>query len=130
MRFSLLLLSLFGILFLTACGSVHVYMYRADGMKMGEIQFESDDLSSILGKDGKIIGSVKGNDIIGSDGTKVGSVKKENDHVIILDSKDMETGSVEKGTECYGKTQRLLGRINVEIDTDAVAGACLLLLLR
>ena len=129
MRYAIVILSLFGIMFVTGCSSIKTYVYDATGKQRGEIQIENNDNAVILGANGETAGRVRGGLVRTSDGKKAGTIETREEHVVIVDAEANEIGSLENETDCYGQTQTLLGRVSARIDTEAAAAACLLLFL-
>ena len=127
---ALLIISLFGLLFLTSCGGkINTVVYRTDGMKVGEIQFEDDENSVILGNDNQPRGRIRGSLVRNDTGGKAGTIEERDGHIVIVDTNGADIGSLENDVDCYGKGQEKLGSISAKIDTEAAGAACLLLLL-
>ena len=126
----LLIVSLFGLLFVTSCGGkVNMDVTDAEGHRVGEVQVTGEQSVTILDARGGTRGKVEKNIITDDTGTAVGSVEERDGHMLILDEKGNGIGSIEKDTECYGKTQELLGKVSANVSVNAVGGACLLIFL-
>lgn len=127
---TLIILSLFGVLFLTGCGgTIQTGVLNSAGAKVGDITFHSDNQSTILDASGNAIGEVIGTNILGPGGQKLGSIEDRDGHIVIINANNQDVGSLENGTDCYGKTQEKLGTVSTAIDPEAAAAACYLLLL-
>jgi hypothetical protein len=130
MRATLLILSLFGLLFVTACGgTVSNAVYNQEGKKVGDIQFENENSATILDQYGEAVGKVRGNIIRDAGSKKLGTVELRDGKVIIIDAEDNEVGTVNNDTECYGQSSELRGTIGTKLDAEAAAAACLILLI-
>jgi hypothetical protein len=127
----LLVLSCFGLLFLSGCGKeVKTYVYDEKGNKLGEIQFENDDNATIVDTHGEVAGRVRGALVRNASGKKIGTVEQKDGSVMFLDAEGNAMGSLEDGSDCYGKGPEKLGHINAEIDIEAAGAACMVLLLQ
>lgn len=128
---TLIILSLFGILFLTSCSAQKNPVVDASGKIVGEIQVEKTKTATILDAAGKTLGHVRGDLVRDASGKKAGSVTVKEGHTVITDASNNPIGSVEKQTDCYGKSQKMLGAVQMKDAEAEVAGAaCLLLFLR
>jgi hypothetical protein len=127
---SLLILSLFGVLFLTSCGGPEkIAVTDTGGRQVGEILLEDDDNATIASVNGETRGKVRGNLVRNDMGKRAGTIEKRDGVIVLVDAENSEVGSIEKGSECYGKSQTMLGSVKGEVDVDAVGAACMLLLL-
>ncbi len=130
MHRTLLILSLFGILFLTNCGGTpDIPVTDAEGRTVGHIRVDNKDNATILSVSNEERGRVRGNLVRDDSGGRAGTVQLRDVHVVLVDDKGGDIGSVEKGTDCYGKSQTLLGKIPAETDPEFGGAACMLLLL-
>lgn len=131
MRTALVIVSLFGLLFVTACGgSVRTLVYDAQNKQVGEIEIESDTEASILDAQGRAVGRVRGALVRNAQGARAGTITVKDTAVVIVNEEEDEIGSLENGTDCYGKTQTKLGRISAVMEPETAGAACLLLFLR
>ncbi len=127
---TLLILSCFGLLFLTNCGgTVQMPVSDATGRTVGNIQIEDENNATIVSINGEVRGKVRGLLVRGENGGRTGTLEMRDGHLVLLDADKNAIGSVENGTDCYGKSQTLLGKVPAETDTGAAGAACMLLLL-
>lgn len=128
MRSALLLLSIFGLLFLTGCGKdPTITVSDATGHQVGTVEVNGQNGVVLRGT--KTIGSIQSGTILGQDGKRVGSVIQHDKKVLIADGSGRPVGSLEAETKCFGKTSSAIGSINGEVPSSVGAGACYLLLL-
>ncbi len=129
-RVALLIVCLFGVLFVTSCGGKQrVSIVNAQGKTVGEIQVDSPDEGTILQPDGSERGRVRGTMVRDTKGARVGTVEQRSEHTVITDAKGSDAGTLEKGTDCYGKGKAKLGTVKGEVSVNMAGAACLLLLL-
>ncbi len=127
---TLLIVSLFGILFVTGCGgSVRTPVLNAQGKQVGEIDIQGQSVATIYLKGDDIAGKVRGNVVRNATGGKVGTIEQKDGLTLLTDAKGQDVGSIENGTDCYGKSPEKLGSVSIEDDVTIAGAACLLLLL-
>lgn len=127
---ALLIVCLFGLLFVTACGgNERTPVYDAKGKQIGAIEIQDTSVATIFDAAGAEAGAVRGTVVRNTKGGKAGSIQSKDGHVVLTDGKGQDIGSIENGTDCYGKSQAKLGSVQVENDVNIAGAACLLLLL-
>jgi sporulation protein YlmC with PRC-barrel domain len=124
----LILLSVFGLLLLTSCRSA-LEIRNSTGKAVGRIEIQGST-ATVFNVHGDALGKVRGTIIRDASGKHAGTVVKGDDHIVIQDAADNAVGSIENGTDCYGKGQEKLGGVNGEVDASVAAAACLLFFLR
>lgn len=130
MRSVLLLLSCFGVLFLTACGgTAQISVSDATGRTVGFIQAEDENSATIISVNNEVRGKVRGALVRDDTGGRAGTLEMRDGHLVLLDADGNAIGTLENGTNCYGKSQTLLGTVPATTDNEAAGAACMLLLL-
>jgi hypothetical protein len=131
MKRFVVLLSLFGLLLLTACKKDEgVSVYNAENKKVGIVKVIDENNAQFLSANGDERGRLRGALVRDESGARRGTIVERDGHWVILDAKEDEIGTVEKGTDCYGKGKNVIGRVSEEIDHEAAGAACLLFLLK
>jgi hypothetical protein len=111
---------------LSACSGSQTEVYDRNGLLKGHVTVNSQDSATIVNKAGSIVGEVKGSDIYSRTGVKAGSVQDDGD---IMDRSGNPVGSIH-GAKCVDDGNIEAGHLTSDIDDQAAAGACLLLLLQ
>ncbi len=128
MKRLLLCLSLLGLLFLTNCGKKQVvHVFDAQGDDAGSVEVQGKD--GLVERSGKPIGRIESGTFLGADGKVMGKVVLENDKVLIADATGNAVGSLEAGTNCFGKAAAMVGKLGDTLPPELAAGACYLVLL-
>ena len=129
MRIILLILSFFGILFITSCSpQKNPAVYNQRGIQVGEIQIENEKEATIIDIYNQVRGRIRGAVVRDESGGRVGEVTIEGNKAIITDTMARQIGSYENGT-CYGPNDAPLGRVSSINDSKAASAGCLLLLI-
>jgi hypothetical protein len=127
MKRFLIFLSLFGLLFLTNCGKKQVvHVFDDKGSDVGSLEIDGD--AAVAERGGKKVGKVESGTILAPDGKPMGKVMIEGEKVLIADATGNAVGSLEAGTNCFGKTPTMVGKISETLPSDLAAGGCYLLL--
>jgi hypothetical protein len=126
---TLLLLSLFGLLFLTGCNSDKPIVMNLNGDLLGEIRLGDPGNATVIDSYGQAQGRVRGDVVRDENGKNVGRIIERDGELSILNEDGMEVGTLQSGTDCYTKEETFVGSIGMEVDQNAAAGACLLLIL-
>lgn len=131
MRRFLLLLSAFGLLVLTACNADEgLVIKNSSGKTVGTMQVQGTRTATFLNMNGDERGKVRGNIVRDDGGKNVGNIVERDGNVVLQDTDDNPLGSVENGTDCYGKSREKLGTVGGEVDSYIAAGACLIFFLQ
>ena len=126
----LLLLSVLSVLVLVSCkGSAAITVQNSTGRTVGSIDVQGTQ-ATILNTHGDVRGKVRGTIIRDDAGKHIGTVTEGNGRTMIVDTNGNPLGTLEKGTECYGKGQDMLGQITAQVDSSAAAAACLIFFLQ
>jgi hypothetical protein len=116
------------LLLLSACGPSGVNVYDEDDNKVGEVVVSSADNATVYDEDDITVGKVRGSDVYDRSDNRVGRVRS--DGSTIEDDDGTRVGRVRDGKICADRDSNNMGRIAEDIDDQAAAGACLLLLIR
>ncbi len=126
-----LILSVLGVLILTSCGKpADITVENSNGKTVGSIELQGTHTATILNVRGEVRGKVRGSVVRDDTGKNMGTITEKDGNTVILDSDENPLGTLEKGTDCYGKGQDKLGSISTETDSFAAAAACLLFFLQ
>ncbi len=126
-----LVLSLFGLLLLTACGAVNVYVYNDNDRRIGEIVLLDEKTATLLNSYGDERAKVRGNIVRDDQGKRIGTVILKDDGTVLLQNGDgEEVGSLDDGTECYGKGNAMIGRLSADVGPEVGGAACLVFFLQ
>lgn len=126
----ILLLSLLGILFIAGCGGVRVSVYNAEDRRIGEIILTDEHNATFLNSYGEERGKMRGSAIRDDQGRKVGSVVERDGHVMLVSDSGEDVGTLEDGTDCYGKGDDKLGSVSADVGVETAGAACLLFFLQ
>lgn len=124
-----LILTVLGLLILTSCSAGAVTVENSTGRTIGSIDVEGTT-ATILSARGEVRGKVRGTVIRDASGKHVGTVDERDGHTVILDPEGSPLGTLENGTDCFGKGKEVLGSISTQVDASAAAAACLLFFLQ
>ena len=130
MRRFLLLFSVAGLVLLTACATGALAVHNGAGKVVGSISVQGTRAAAFLGSQGNIRGRVRGNVVRDDAGKNLGTIEEQGGHTVILDPKENALGTLEHGTDCYGKGQEKLGSVTAEAEASVAAAACLVFFLR
>ena len=128
----LIVLSVLGLLLVSACGAgPGITIENSNGRRIGEIRIEGTQ-AILLNSVGEERGRVRGTVIRDSDGKRAGSLGEQDGNLVLLDASDNPVGSLEEGSQCYGKGQDMLGKVvsPEPVDSHVAAAACLLFFLQ
>lgn len=125
----LLILCLFGILFLTGCRGPGTPVFNREGNVSGSVSVENPASATVYDKGGLNVGHVQGTLVSDRNGTRRGTVLA-NGTTEIYDRAGRSMGTIRGGVNCFDHSGRHVGRLSADIDDEAAGGACLLLLLR
>ena len=127
----LLVFSVLGLLLLGSCmQSRTVMIENSNGRRVGDIQIQGTQTATILSTYGEERGRIRGNVVRNTDGKRLGSFVERDGYMMILDASENPVGSLEDGTNCYGKGKEILGKISETVDSGVAAGACLVMFLQ
>lgn len=126
----LLVLTVLGVLILSSCAGNAIEIRNSINRIVGTIDVQGTKNATILSTHGEVRGKVRGTVIRNDAGKNVGTVAERDGNTVILDLDGGALGSIENGTECYGKGQEKLGSVSGEADVEVVAAACLLFFLQ
>lgn len=126
----ILVLSVLGLLLLSACGVKAVEVKNSNGRTVGSIDMQASKTAVLVNTRGETIGKIRGTIIRDVSGKHLGTTADRDGNIVILDPNGNPLGSLSKGTDCYGKGQEILGSVNDEVDASIAAGACLVFFLQ
>jgi hypothetical protein len=125
-----IIVALFGLLFLTHCTFQRSpSVYNARGIFVGEIHVSDTNEAEVIDRYNQLSGKIRGGMVRDALGKRLGKVVAAEDRVSILSETGASIGSLANRTECKDAQDKTLGRITVQTDNEAAAGACLLLLI-
>lgn len=126
---ALLVISIFGLLFLTACDSTRTKVFNNLGNTVGQVKVQDSDNARIERLDGTDIGKVTDTIVRNEDDERIGRIVSDTVEATIFNRNGTMVGSLKDVTDCYDDNGRQIGKLAAAIDPEAAAGACLLLLL-
>ncbi len=129
MRSSPAIVSLTALLTLVSCGGGAVKVFNAAGQLAGTIRIDSADTFTVIDRYGQTQGHVRGGAVRDENGKRVATMTAKDDRMILADTNQNDIGTLERGTDCFGKTQQKLGHVEGQVDPQAAGAACILLLL-
>lgn len=126
------LLPVFGLLLLTAACTKNegISVYNAENRKVGVIEVTDENNARFLSGNGDERGRLRGNLVRDESGARKGTVVERDGHWVILNATEDDVGTLENGTDCYGKGRDVIGRISEATDEEAAGAACLLFFLK
>ena len=126
------ILSVSAVIVLVSCGgkTSGTEVRSSNGKTVGQIEVTGSKTGTIENTKGDERGKVRGTMVRDADGKHIGTVNEKEGHVVILNANDNPVGSLEKGTDCYGKGKDMVGQVSAGIDSSVAAGACLIFFLQ
>jgi hypothetical protein len=125
----LILVSLFGVMFLSGCSEKRTAVNGPNGAMIGQVHTEGDSEATIYNAHDAVVAHVRGNLVRDAQGKRLGTVLQQKDVVILQDATDNPAGSLDKGVECHGKSPKVLGTLAEELKANIAGGACIALAL-